>query len=323
MTYHPKMIMSCALFLATKTENYYMSLSQFADGLPGDMSGEDVIKPEFLLMQGLRFTFDVKHPFRGLEGGIMELGSIARGMGVGAPWGAKGMQSAEELKRGLEGVVVSSSSGGKQGQEKERERLVTDRLARAHANTREILKTAAQMTDAYFLYTASQIWLAAFRIADESLMEFYLDTKFPSPGNGNGNEDAGPVAELREKLRRTISDSVALLQSYKPCSTDAEQKRNLKRIAKKRHHCANPRTNPSSAAGTAGRKREPGIPTDTGTSTPVGEGTSETEMERIAKKRKLEREQRDKEGNEVFGGELVTNRTKGQQQQAGTGAEAG
>ncbi|CAK97385.1 uncharacterized protein An17g00250, partial [Aspergillus niger] len=35
MTYHPKQIMPCALFLATKTDNYYLSLRQFAEGVPG------------------------------------------------------------------------------------------------------------------------------------------------------------------------------------------------------------------------------------------------------------------------------------------------
>ena len=72
MTYHPKTIMPCALFIATKTDNYYMSLRHFADGVPGDTTAEDIIAPEFLVMQSLRFTFDVRHPFRGLEGGLME-----------------------------------------------------------------------------------------------------------------------------------------------------------------------------------------------------------------------------------------------------------
>jgi cyclin H len=36
-------------------------------------TGEAVLAGEFLLCQGLRFAFDVKHPFRALEGAIMEL----------------------------------------------------------------------------------------------------------------------------------------------------------------------------------------------------------------------------------------------------------
>jgi cyclin H len=37
---------------------------------------------------------------------------------------------------------------------------------------------------------------------------------------------------------------------------------------------------------------------------------SESESERLAKKRKLEQEQKSRESNDVFGPELVTQRTK-------------
>lgn len=36
-------------------------------------TGEQILAGEFLLCQGLRFAFDVKHPFRALEGAVMEL----------------------------------------------------------------------------------------------------------------------------------------------------------------------------------------------------------------------------------------------------------
>lgn len=47
-------------------------LPRFAEQFP-NTTGEDVLAGEFLLCQGLRFAFDVKHPFRALEGAIMEL----------------------------------------------------------------------------------------------------------------------------------------------------------------------------------------------------------------------------------------------------------
>ena len=100
MTYHPKQIMPCALFLATKTDNYYLSLRQFAEGVPGQTSADDIIAPEFLVMQSLRFTFDVRHPFRGLEGGIMELRAISQGQGQPAPH-LQQSQTPEDLRRAL------------------------------------------------------------------------------------------------------------------------------------------------------------------------------------------------------------------------------
>ena len=78
MTYAPTALLKTALFFATKTENYYFRLTKFADGI-GKTTPEDVLASEFLLTQGLRFTFDVRHPFRALEGAVMELQAIARG----------------------------------------------------------------------------------------------------------------------------------------------------------------------------------------------------------------------------------------------------
>lgn len=298
MAYHPKTIMTCALFLATKTENYYMSLRQFAQGLP-DITGEEVIRPEFQLMQGLRFTFDVRHPFRGLEGGIMELQAMSQGMGQPAPHIPN--QTAEDLRRGILSVPPPPSSSAPSS--------ISDRLGRAHTKTRETLKTAAQMTDAYFLYTPSQIWLSAFYLADKPLTEFYLETKL------GRTEEGHPLHDLRMKILRTLADCAALLTSYKPSASDPEQMKNLKRIAKKRHHCENP-----DKVNLAGRKRDP---SKTGPGV-GGEGTSESDVERIAKKRKLEEEKRNSEANDLFGGELPQRTKESSAQQEGpTGQSEG
>ena len=47
-------------------------MARFAEQFP-QTTGEQILAGEFLLCQGLRFAFDVKHPFRALEGAIMEL----------------------------------------------------------------------------------------------------------------------------------------------------------------------------------------------------------------------------------------------------------
>ncbi|GFF22162.1 ubiquitin-conjugating enzyme E2 1 [Aspergillus udagawae] len=295
MTYSPKTIMPCALFLATKTDNFYMSLRQFAEKVPGDSTAEDIIAPEFLIMQSLRFTFDVRHPFRGLEGGVMELQAMAEGLGQPAPHLPQ--QTSEDLRRGL--LAVPAAPNAPQSSS------ITDRIGRAHTTTRELLKTAAQMTDAYFLYTPSQIWLAAFMLADRPMAEYYLDTKLGGPAAQSSNAQArNPLYDLRVKLFRTLNECAALLQSYKPLSSDPEQMKNLKRIGKKFYYCQNPEK-----ISLAGQKRIPAAAAAAAAS--AGEGaTSESEVERQAKKRKLEREQKDREARDIFGGELVAQRVK-------------
>ncbi|KAJ6141110.1 hypothetical protein N7497_012003 [Penicillium chrysogenum] len=269
-------------------------------GSPGDTTTEDVIAPEFLLMQGLRFTFDVRHPFRGLEGGVLELQAIAQGQGQPAPH--LPYETAEDLQQGLLSIApppVPSSS-------------MSDRIARAHGTTRELLKSAAQMTDAYFLYTPSQIWFSAFLLADRPLAEFLLDVKLGGPVTAtipapetDENGLVNPLYEIRSKLHHVLTECSALLQSYTPLSSDPAQMKSLKRIAKKLYHCQNPEKVNLAAA----QKRESTQPS-TAVQSDAGIVTSESETERLAKKRKLEQEQKVRQEDDVFGPELVTQRTK-------------
>jgi cyclin H len=54
MTYHPREIMTTALFLANKTENRHYSLKTFAEKLaeiPGldKITADEIVAPEFIL----------------------------------------------------------------------------------------------------------------------------------------------------------------------------------------------------------------------------------------------------------------------------------
>ncbi|KAL3442383.1 cyclin-like protein [Aspergillus insuetus] len=293
MTYHPKTIMPCALFIATKTDNYYLSLRQFAEIVPGDTSAEDIIAPEFLVMQSLRFTFDVRHPFRGLEGGIMELTAISQGLAQPAPHAPDTPQQADDLRRKMLSVPQPPNTNQSSSSS------ISDRLARAHHNTREILKSAAQMTDAYFFYTPSQIWLSALCIADRPLAEFYLDTKLTGPKIDNSHE----LTQLRTKLLTTLNTCATLLQSYKPLASDPEQKKALRRIGKKLYHCQNPEK-----VNLAGQKRIPAAAMAAAAASASDPATPDSEIERLAKKRKLESEA--KRRDDIFGGDLVMERTR-------------
>jgi cyclin H len=243
-------------------------------------------------MQGLRFTFDVRHPFRGLEGGVMELQAIAQGQGAPGPHLLH--QTPHQLLQAIQSIApapVPTSS-------------LSDRIARAHGTTRETLKSAAQMTDAYFLYTPSQIWLSAFLLADRPLAEFYLDTKLGGPltettnGSADTSDLQNPLYELRSKLHKVLTDCSALLGAYTTLSSDPNQMKDLKRIAKKLYHCQNPeKVN-------LAHKRDSAQPQAVSSQV-----TSESESERLAKKRKLEEKARGG-ASDIFGPELVTERTK-------------
>ncbi|KAI1332001.1 cyclin ccl1 [Xylariaceae sp. FL0255] len=72
MTYPPTALIKTCIFFGCKAEGYHMRLQKFAEKFP-DTTGEEVLAAEYVLCQGIRFAFDVRHPYRALEGAIMEL----------------------------------------------------------------------------------------------------------------------------------------------------------------------------------------------------------------------------------------------------------
>lgn len=75
MTYPPAKMMKTCVFFGAKAENYYPRVDKIAEKFP-NTSGQEILAGEFLLCQGIRFAFDVRHPFRALEGAIMQLRSL-------------------------------------------------------------------------------------------------------------------------------------------------------------------------------------------------------------------------------------------------------
>lgn len=72
MTYPPTELLKTCLFFGSKADGFYMRLAKLAEKFP-DTTSEQILAGEFLLCQGIRFAFDVRHPFRALEGAILEL----------------------------------------------------------------------------------------------------------------------------------------------------------------------------------------------------------------------------------------------------------
>ncbi|KAL8936652.1 MAG: hypothetical protein Q9211_004085 [Gyalolechia sp. 1 TL-2023] len=267
MTYHPKEIMPTAVYLAMKSEDNFHYVKSFAEKLQ-NISTEDILAPEFLLTQGLRFTFDIRHPFHGLEGGFMELLAFTNGKGQGGPWIEK---SPKELREDMMGIDPVPGSSMKATSVKE----LVSRIQNAHGKAKEILKTSALLTDAYFLYTPSQIWLSTLLMADRPLARFYIDTKIPATAN------------MKPKLWTVLESCAGMLRSSPAAQPDKEEKKELKRIDKKLAKCRNPQKMDLVGMNQA-QKRDPDQ---------NGSGLDEN----VAKKRKLEREKSMKESEDLFG----------------------
>ena len=72
MTYPPAELLKTSLFFACKSEGSMWQSGRLAEKFP-NTTGEQVLAGEFLLCQGIRFAFDIRHPFRALDGAILEL----------------------------------------------------------------------------------------------------------------------------------------------------------------------------------------------------------------------------------------------------------
>ncbi|TQS35018.1 hypothetical protein Golomagni_04576 [Golovinomyces magnicellulatus] len=204
MTYHPTDILKTALFFATKSENFYFRLTKFADTI-GKTKPEDVLASEFLLTQGLRFTFDVRHPYRALEGAIMELQALSR----------KSLPVLPDKSEKIE----------------ERPKNMERRVKDAHGKAREYLKSSTLLTDVYFHFTPSQIMMAALLNADEDLVIWYLRQKFPVQES----------LETQKKILDTIRDCAVMLKTVNPrIEPSSEERKELQGLAKKLKKCRNP-----------------------------------------------------------------------------------
>lgn len=189
MTYPPKEIYKTVLFLAMKTEGHHITLSDYARRISS--RGPEILAPEYKIIQALRFTLDVRQPFRGLRGALMELLNLAQGHGAVLPYlGAQGT-TARSLQEGMASLGPlppagrSEWKGGNSGQDVDAKALA-DRAQFAVQAARAILDAPALLTDVYFLFTPPQIHLAALKLADEPLASWYLGTKLPAGGPSTG-----------------------------------------------------------------------------------------------------------------------------------------
>ena len=280
MTYHPKSIFPTCLFLATKTEHHYSDLGAFVDTVKNSKSKikptkEEVLAPEYLLIQGLRFTLDVKHPRRGMDAVWMELDAIAKGEGQGVVPGPE--VDSKELQERMTELDAPKDAAGRD--------LSTpaSRAGTAHAKAKETLIGAALLTDCYFLFTPSQIMFAALMLVDEPLVRFYFEVKMAING--------GPEAEVRRsKIVKTIRECADMLGSFQAGSDPGlpASREDLIKVDKKLYECLNPEKRDLVKINAALKAGEGGENTN-------GKSTDDEMVENSKNKRKA------KEDDDVFG----------------------
>jgi cyclin H len=283
MTYHVNTILRTTMFLATKIELFNIHVSEYAQGAGRNVTTESILAPEYIIMLGLRYNLDIRHPYRSLKAGHMEMLEMCHGkyLGPAQDLGAKEVQakiSQLPLKPDGQGVKMP-------------EKKVEERIHNAYALTANTLRTIAVLTDAYFLYTPSQIWLSAHLLADEPLTLFYLSCKLPT------------TSPLYAKLLSTLRACALLISSHRLYTNttlpkDEKEQREKKHQAEVKHlvqklkNCRDPDKVDLVKLNQA-QKRD------------AMEGANGEQLEESkAKRRKLARENNEKEADAFWGPEL-------------------
>lgn len=141
MEYHPKNVLYTVLFLAAKLENYFISIESFCKGLP-KVEPKDILDLEFVILQLLKFTLFVHHPFRPLYGLFLDMQAVL-----------------------LHTLPVLYD-------------VNIDHLGSLYDKAKRWLIDYAVLSDVPFLFTPPQIALAALYDLDKKNTERYLRRKF-------------------------------------------------------------------------------------------------------------------------------------------------
>jgi cyclin H len=256
-----------------------MSVENWVDIIPKS-TPDQILAPEHLIIQALRFNLEIRHPFRALKGAHIELSEMVKGTYVPLPWDTRTPADIQSAILKLPKRIDSAPVGLSQHEFRKR-------LEYGYGLASHILKTSAQLTDAYFHYTPSQIMFAAQLLADEPLTLFLLSAKVPSDS---------PIAARTLDTIRACATMLSSHHSYTNSTTTAADNEardaEVKRIMEKLKLCRDPDKMDLVKLNEA-HKRDA-----------VQDGQLD---ERKAKRRKLGREAAQKEADDFFGPELPKN----------------
>ncbi|CCD22296.1 TFIIH complex kinase subunit CCL1 NDAI_0A01380 [Naumovozyma dairenensis CBS 421] len=77
MQFDPKNLVHTTVFLACKAENYFISVDSFAK--KAKSTRESILKYEFKLLESLKFTLLIHHPYKPLHGFFLDIQNILHG----------------------------------------------------------------------------------------------------------------------------------------------------------------------------------------------------------------------------------------------------
>lgn len=77
MEYDPKDLVHTTIFLACKSENYFMSVDSFAN--KAKSKKDEILKYEFKLLESLKFTLFNHHPYKPLHGFFLDIQNVLHG----------------------------------------------------------------------------------------------------------------------------------------------------------------------------------------------------------------------------------------------------
>lgn len=141
MEFHPKNVLYTCIFLAAKSENYFISIESYVKALKGT-DASHILDLEFIVLQSLKFTLLVHHPIRPLYGFFLDFQAV--------------LLHPEQ-------VIYDVS---------------VDTLGNLYNQAKEWLNKYFMVSDVAFLFTPPQIALASMYDTDKRITERYLKRKF-------------------------------------------------------------------------------------------------------------------------------------------------
>ncbi|RCK56080.1 Cyclin CCL1 [Candida viswanathii] len=217
MEFHPKNVLYTCIFLAAKSENYFISIESYVKALKGTDAAH-ILDLEFIVLRSLKFTLLVHHPIRPLYGFFLDFQAV--------------LLHPEQV---IYDVNV-------------------DTLGKLYNEAKEWLNKYFMVSDVAFLFTPPQIALAAMYDTDKRITERYLKRKFlkdePRLGSikeepkeeeaaaTNGEEGGGGGGEVTEEEQPKGKSSnreqyESLVKSIRRCIKIAKQSQVADREASK------------------------------------------------------------------------------------------
>lgn len=141
MEFRPKNVLYTIVFLAAKLENYFISIDSFCARLP-KTKAQDILDSEFVILQLLKFTLLVHHPFRPLYGFFLDV---------------------QLVLLHPEPVMYDVN---------------IDTIGQLYDKAKNWLNDHALLSDVAFLFSPPQIALAAMYDLDKKITDRYLRIKY-------------------------------------------------------------------------------------------------------------------------------------------------